>query len=177
MIEDKDLIEIGKFQKTHALEGELNALIDIDPAYLENNNPVIVDIDGINVPFYAESLRNKGKTSFLVRLNGIKNVEEAREFVNKTIYAPEILTKEYMEQLDDDRIYLEDLIGFDIIDSVTQRSAGKITDIDDSTINAIFIIESSNGEQMIPAADDLIVDVDTKNKRIEIKIPSGLLDN
>ena len=39
MIKEEELIEIGKFQKTHALKGELNALLDVGPEYLEERQP------------------------------------------------------------------------------------------------------------------------------------------
>lgn len=51
MIEEKDIKAIGKFQKTHALKGELNAILDIDSEYVSEGNAVVVDIDGIFVPF------------------------------------------------------------------------------------------------------------------------------
>lgn len=65
MIEEKDIKAIGKFQKTHALKGELNAILDIDSEYVSEGNAVVVDIDGIFVPFFASSVRPKGSTSYL----------------------------------------------------------------------------------------------------------------
>ncbi len=60
MIKKEDIVEIGKFQKTHALKGELNALLDIDGDYAADGNALVVAVDGIYVPFYAESVRPKG---------------------------------------------------------------------------------------------------------------------
>ena len=34
MIDKEKLVEIGKFQKTHALKGELNAILDIPEEYV-----------------------------------------------------------------------------------------------------------------------------------------------
>ena len=33
MIEKDELLPVGKFRRTHALKGELNATIDIDPDF------------------------------------------------------------------------------------------------------------------------------------------------
>ncbi len=68
MIEKKDIVEIGKFQKTHALKGELNALLNVPEEYVEDGNPLIVEMDGILVPFYTESFRSNDATSFLHKL-------------------------------------------------------------------------------------------------------------
>lgn len=177
MIERENLIEIGKFLKTHALDGELNAVLDIDEAYVKDGNPLIVDKDGIYVPFYAASIRSKGATSFLIRLDGVDNIDQAREFVNLSIYAPSDRCEGYIDEPHDDgRIYLSDLIGYEVVDTDGMKSVGEIVDIDESTVNALFICRTPQGEIMIPAADDLIVDVDTEKKTIEMSLPEGLLD-
>ena len=60
MIREEDLFPIGKFQKTHALKGELNAVLDINEDFLDEDYPLIIDLDGIFVPFYTESWRGGG---------------------------------------------------------------------------------------------------------------------
>ena len=42
MIKEEDTIKIGKFQKTHALKGELNALLDIDPEYFTDKYKITI---------------------------------------------------------------------------------------------------------------------------------------
>ena len=56
MITEEEITSVGKLLKTHALKGEMNMMLDIDPGYLEDGNPAILDIDGIYVPFYAFKL-------------------------------------------------------------------------------------------------------------------------
>lgn len=64
MITKDEISAVGTLQKTHALKGELNMLLDIDSEYLTSGNPAIIEIDGIYVPFYAESVRPKGASLF-----------------------------------------------------------------------------------------------------------------
>ena len=60
MIERDDIKEIGVFQRTHGLKGELNAILEIDPDFFdEGEHPLIVEIEGVFVPFYADSIRDK----------------------------------------------------------------------------------------------------------------------
>ena len=51
MIEEKDLTPVGKFLKTHALKGELNAILEIDPEFFTEGYPLVIDVDGAFVPF------------------------------------------------------------------------------------------------------------------------------
>ncbi len=178
MIEEKQLTEIGKFQKTHALKGELNALLDIEPEFLTEGNAIIIDIDGIYVPFYCENIRNKGTFSYLVKLEGINSESEAKPFVNKIIYALKEAVAEFANNTDssDDVVFLDDLVGYDILDDVLGL-IGKIKEVDDTTDNVLFIVESPEGEKIyIPAVEELISSIDSDSRCVEMNLPEGLLD-
>lgn len=177
MIKQEELIEIGKFQKTHALKGELNAIIKIDVDFLEEGNPLIVDIEGIYVPFYATSIRDKGKTSYLLKIKDIDNEEEAKPFVNKSIYA---LKSELAPFLDMDEEELRDedyILGFEVFDSSNETLLGKIIGIDTTTSNVLIIVETPDGETiMIPAVDEFVTTIDENQKMIKVNLPEGLID-
>lgn len=173
MIEKKELVEIGKFQKTHALRGELNALINVDESYVEDGNPLIIEVEGIPVPFYAESIRPKGATSFLVKLKGIDNVEDANEMVNKDIFA---IRNELEPYMDEDTLLEDDLVGFDVIDE-THGRLGKLEYIDDSTQNQLLVVSTDSGDELfIPLVEDFIQEIDDENSVIRTSIPDGLLE-
>lgn len=173
MIEKKELVEIGKFQKTHALKGELNALLDIDPEYVEDNGALIIETDGIPVPFYAESIRPKGASSYLIKLEGVDSIEEADELVNSVIYAPRTALEDYMGN---DFLLDDDLVGCKVID----RDFGEIGEleyIDSATENELLVVRTPDGEEVfIPLVDDFIVDIDHDNGIINTSLPEGLLD-
>lgn len=176
MITEDKILNVGKFQKTHALKGELNALLDIDADYLEEGNPMIVDMEGAFVPFYTDSLRTKGAESYLIKLAGVDSAEEARIFVNKDIYVERKPYADFMG-LDEDELILDtDLIGYTMIDD-NFGILGTVADIDDATENVLFIVETPDGgELMIPAADDFINAIDEDKKTIEVEIPEQLLN-
>lgn len=86
MILKDEIVEIGKFLKTHALKGELNAVLSVEPDYVSDGHPLVVEMDGIFVPFYAESIRPKGTEAALIKLKDIDDQTQAQQFVNKIIY-------------------------------------------------------------------------------------------
>ncbi|MDE6768470.1 MAG: PRC-barrel domain-containing protein, partial [Muribaculaceae bacterium] len=167
MIEQKNITAIGKFQKTHALKGELNAILDIDSSFLSEGNAVIVELDGIFVPFYASGIRPKGNTSYLVKLDGIDSEDEARRFVNKIIYALKSELAPFLEVEEEDIADEDELIGYEIIDYDSNKVIGEIEDIDSSTSNLLFIVVSPVGDTIyIPAAEEFIMDINDENKKI-----------
>ncbi len=177
MIEQKDITPIGKFQKTHALKGELNALLDIEAEYFLEGNALIVEIDGTFVPFYSKSIRSKGQTSFLIKLDGIDTEEEAKPFVNKVIYASKQQLAPFFELTEEEIINDDELLGYTIVDIDNKEPIGTIIDIDSSTSNLLFIIESPEGKKIfIPAVDDFIKEIDDKKRIILMSLPTGLID-
>lgn len=174
MITSEEIIEIGKFQKTHALQGELNALLSVDEDYVADGHPLIVEMDGIFVPFYAESVRSKGSESCLIRLKDVDSQQKAQEFVNKTIYALRAVLVDYYDVPEDELV--ADFTGYTIIDR-NLGDVGKVVDIDDSTANVLFVVERPDGTRvLIPVADEFIASIDTDAKQIHTVLPDGLLE-
>lgn len=177
MIREEEISSVGKLLKTHALKGELNVMLDIDPGYLEEGNPAILNIDGIYVPFYAESVRTKGNFSYLVKFEGIDSEIEAKKLVNKTIYALRDRLREFMlDNYDEEYALYDDLIGWTILDS-DNGMVGKIVDIDTNTENELFIVDTPDGRTVyIPLTEDFIEKMDEESKTIFMNLPEGLLD-
>lgn len=174
VIKKEDIVEIGKFQKTHALKGELNALLDIDGDYAADGNALVVAVDGIYVPFYAESVRPKGSESYLVKLSGVDSQEQAQQFVNKEIYG---LRSNLVDYYDDPDLELkDDFVGYKVVDS-SLGEIGEVVDVDDSTANVLFIVDTPSGDRVyVPVAEEFINAVDDSRRVIETTLPDGLVD-
>ena len=95
--------------------------------------------------------------------------------VNHDIFA---LKRDYDEASDDanaDGYPLDYFIGFDLQDS-DGTHVGSIVDVDEQTENALFIVRHDDGEILVPASDDLIVEFDIDQRVIVMDLPQGLLD-
>lgn len=176
MIEKNELIEIGKFFKPHGLKGELNVQLDYPSEILDCEHPLIVDMEGLWVPFYPSGCRSKGEFSSLVTIEGIDSKEKAVQFVNKLIFMRKSDLAEVLG-IDPDELENEtDLTGYTIHDK-TEGEIGIIRDIDDSTANVLLLVENINGENIyIPFNDEFVLEIDDDSKRIEVDLPSGIID-
>lgn len=178
MIDRSDICPVGKFLKPHGVNGEISILRDSDTLDFNDYSCVIVDIDGIFVPFFLESVRPKGAGTDLVTIEGISDGHHAASMTNKTVY---VLRSEVRDVAADDEgeaegFYAGDLIGYDV--NIDGRGlVGKIIGIDDSTANCLFIIETSDGDrQMIPVADEFVTGVNPGHREISMELPAGLLE-
>ncbi|MBQ9821529.1 MAG: 16S rRNA processing protein RimM [Muribaculaceae bacterium] len=175
MITRDELIAIGRYNKPHGVAGEISATIDVDLDTLQGLSCLVTDIDGIFVPFFVNACRPKSQETVLLTIDGIDNEKEISRLVNHDIYA---LKRDYrQESLDSDAdgFPLDYFIGFELRDSDGQR-VGEITDVDEQTENAIFIVDREGAELMVPATDELIVEFDLDKKVMVMDLPQGLLD-
>ena len=175
MITRDELIAIGHYNKPHGVAGELSATVDVDLEVLRGLSCLVSDIDGIFVPFFVNAIRPKSVDTVLLTIDGIENEKEAARLVNRDIYA---LKRDYQQEsidADADGYPLDFFIGFKLRDSDGSR-VGEITDVDEQTENAIFVVDRDGSEIMVPATDDLIVEFDVDNKLMVMDLPEGLLD-
>ncbi len=174
MITAQEISPIGFLGKTHGVNGEINLITDVD-VDIEELSCIVLDIDGINVPFFFDSIRPRGTESYLVMIDGVDSEAKAAMLVNKKVYA---LNDEVAidEAGDDDGFYAEDLVGFRISDPAVGLD-GEITGIDDSTDNVLFIVEAASGKELlIPVADEFIAGIDVDRKVVNMDLPVGLLE-
>ncbi len=175
MITRDELIAIGHYNKPHGVAGEISATLDVEWDLLRELSCLVSDIDGIYVPFFVNAIRPKSGDTVLLTIDGVGNEKDVARLVNRDIYA---LKREYRQEsidADADGYPLDFFIGFELRDSDGSR-VGEITDVDEQTENAIFIIDRDGTDLMVPATDDLIVEFDVDNKVMVMDLPEGLLD-
>ena len=66
---------------------------------------------------------------------------------------------------------------FQLVDEQTCNAIGTIVDVDETTINTLFVVEDQqNNELLIPASEEFIKEVDVDKKTIKVTLPQGILD-
>jgi 16S rRNA processing protein RimM len=168
VIKQEEVYKIGRLGKSHGVRGEISFLFDDDVFDRVDADYLILDIDGILVPFFIEEYRFRSDTTALMKFEGIDSQERARELTGCDVYFPRDLAAS-----DDDSISWSAIVGFNIIDASTNKSIGRIASIDDSTLNILFCLEDGH---LIPASEDLITQIDQQARTITMHLPAGLLD-
>ena len=168
MIRREEVYKIGRLGKAHGIKGEISFLLDDDVFDRVDADYLVLDIDGILVPFFMEEYRFKTDSNALIKFEGIDSQEQARDLTGCDVFFPRKLTDE-----EDGDLSWASIVGFDLVDARAEKSIGKIASIDDSTINILFELEDG---KLIPASEELITNVDTKKHQIIIQLPEGILE-
>ena len=169
MIKEQEVYKIGIIGKAHGVKGELSIQIDDDVFDRVDAEYLVLKLDGIFVPFFMEEYRFKSDSVALVKFEGVDTQERARELTGVEVYFP----RELAEQDEEAELSYAALVGYTLIDSNSGKAIGTIAYVDEQTINIMFELEDG---RLIPASEELIVDVDQKARTITLDIPEGILD-
>jgi len=168
MIKREDVYKIGRLGKAHGVKGEVSFQFDDDIFDTTDADYLILEIDGILVPFFMEEYRFRNDSLALVKFCDVDTQQRASELTGCDVYFPRTLAEESEGQLS-----LSSLVGFDIVEASNGKVVGKIAAIDDTTQNILFELEDG---RLIPASDELITNIDTNRQQIIMQIPTGLLE-
>lgn len=167
MLRKEDFVYYGKFLKPHGTKGEIG--LEGDSMTLgEDCDFVACDIDGILVPFFFETRRTKNSDTLIVKIERMESAEEVRFLTNREAYIPREWTQE------SEALSWSFFRGYTAIDE-NIGELGEITDIDESTINTLFVIENDGEEILVPAQEEFILGIDRENREIFFNLPEGLV--
>ena len=171
MIKKEEVFKIGIINKPHGVKGEVSfTFTDDNFDRVEDCDYLVLLLDGILVPFFIEEYRFRSDNVALVKFEGIDSTEKARTLTNVEVYYP----VKFMD--DQDEISSGNyFIGFRVED-IHYGCLGTVVDVDDATMNVLFVIENGDEEVLLPAHEEFILDIDRKKKILKVDIPDGLLD-
>lgn len=167
MIKPEEVYCIGRLGKSHGVRGEVSFHFDDDVFDRVDADYLILQLDGIFVPFYMEEYRFRSDATVLVKFCDVDTQERARELTGVDVYFPRALAAA------DETPSLSMFVGFRLVDEATGKTVGTIAAIDDSTSNLLFELEDG---RLIPAHDELVSNIDEASRTFVMRLPEGLLD-
>lgn len=171
-MQKSECFSLGKITKTHALKGEVIIFLDVDiPEDYDDLEAVFLEIKGQLVPYIIEELQMKGRKSIL-KLEDINTIEQAETIVNAPVWLP----LNALPELKGNQFYYHDVIGYVIHDVSSGTVIGTLKAIYESTGQDLFAIDVEEKEVLIPIVDEFIHKIDHSDRKIEVKLPEGLLD-
>lgn len=173
MIKQEEVYKIGKIGRPHGIKGEVSFMFDDDVFDRVDTDYLVLEVNGILVPFFFDEYRFKSDSTVLMKFCDIDTKDQAQELTGCDVFFPKKLSDR-----DENDLTWGEIKGFMLVDANTEnRVIGTITDIDNSTINILFNVRTADGHDiLVPAAEDFILNVDAQKKEIKVKLPEGLLD-
>ena len=163
---------LGKIVSKYSFKGEVLVKLDSDdPELYESMESVFVSLRDSLVPFFIEQSRLHKSSLLRIKFEDVDTEEDADRIMGSELYLP----LEFLPPLEGNKFYFHEVIGFSVIDQKF-GTVGVITGINDTTNQALFIIDHKGTEILIPINDEFLTKVDRDNKTIEGNTPEGLIE-
>lgn len=163
---------IGKITSAHGVKGDIilshQLPLDFDTNLLD---AIMIELNPKSyIPFFIKEKKETHDDEMILTLEEIDNREEAKKILNKNVFAPPTLK---IEISNGNR--WTDLIGFSLYDH-NKLEIGKIEDVYINGQQILLVVHYNNDEILVPISDELILENNSKHKKITIEIADGLLE-
>lgn len=144
-------LECGKIINTHGIDGavKLESWCD-SPDILADLERVFIK-EGNTYKQYDVLRASVFKQFVIAKLDGVKDIDAAQALVGTVIYA----AREDFE-LGEGDYFIADLIGLDIIDADSGKVLGKLREVINRGASDIYVIDTPDGERMMPAVEEFV---------------------
>ena len=164
---------VGRVLRPHGVRGELRVEIITDyperlvqRAYFYLARP---DSPEISQRYSVAGLRFHRK-ALLLKLNGCDDRNTADELRGMLVQIP----IEEAVPLEEGEYYLFQLVGVRV-ETEDGEWLGQVVDVIETGANDVYVVHGPRGEVLLPAIDNVIVDLDLESKLMQVHVISGLL--
>lgn len=169
MIREEDVIYIGRITRYRGIIGEVELQFTNDAFDRGEAEYLVLNRDGILVPYFWEEYRFKNDSTLILKLVDIDTEAAAKRLVGAEVFYP---AAAICEEDADTLPSLKALVGFEVCDQ-QGRSLGRILNVDDSSVNILLSLSSGH---LIPYHDDFLLHYDLQKKVLQLNLPEGILD-
>jgi 16S rRNA processing protein RimM len=131
------------------------------------------------VAFWLPLGKNEGR--IVLHFVGVESISDAEALAGLEVIVP----REERQALDEDSVYISELVGCTVYDG--DVATGVVDDVQfattadgarrlDDAAPLLVVLSPTGDEVLIPFAKAFLVEVDTESRRINMKLPEGLVD-
>jgi len=154
-----ELFKVGQIVNTHGIKGEVKVFSLTDnPENFKRYKSVFVEDKWMNILGVKFQ-----KDRVILKLEGIEDMTQAETYKQKYIS----IERDKEPELEEDTFYVADLIGCIVYDT-QDVNLGPVSEVLQTKNNDVYWIKEPK-ELLIPVLRDIVLEVDTKEKRILIK--------
>jgi 16S rRNA processing protein RimM len=176
MTEEAEFVTIARVSKTQGRHGEVAATLLTDFPELFETRRKLFALGGKAAQ--GGILRRKldldehwfHKGMVVLKFAGVDSISDAETLVGSEIQVP----RSERAALGSDEFYVSDLIGCTVTDS--GREIGRVKDVQFGGGEAPLLVIEGEKEYLVPFAAAYIGKIALQQKRLEMKLPEGMLE-
>ena len=179
MTDEAEFVTIARVSKTQGRHGEVAATLHTDfPELFEKRKRLFAlggsEAQGGTAGTARRKLDLDGhwfhKGMVVLKFAGVDSISEAEKLVGSEIQVP----RSERATLGSDEFYVSDLAGCTVTDS--GREIGRVKDVQFGSGEAPLLVIEGEKEYLVPFAAAYIEKIALEQKRLEMKLPEGMLE-
>ncbi len=164
-----EYVAVAKIVNTHGYKGRMVIVYTSALPYeFSVGEALFLDMRGSKIPYFVTYFRTTKPGEAFVEVESIRSKEDAKTFIKKEIFVEEKIGKKKKA------FRLSDIIGYTLYNENIE--IGTVTEFFEMPHQNLLQFDYKGKDVLMPLHEDLVVDMDKKNKRIYVIIPEGLLD-
>ena len=171
----KRWFNVGKIVNTHGIKGEVRVISKTDFAEerYKPGNTLYLFMDGRNEPVEVTVNTHRLHKQFhLLQFKERQNLNEVEELKNAIIKVPE----EELGELNEGEFYFHEIIGCEVFTEEGEL-IGKVKEILTPGANDVWVIgRKGKKDALIPYIESVVKHIDVREKKSEIELMEGLID-
>ncbi len=165
MTKDDLPVVVGRVVTAHGIKGELKVepMSDFPERFARGSR---LWLDGVE--HVVQSGRWQ-RSQVIVKLDGVNSRDAAEALRGKELSVPDLAEL----PPDEDLYYLHDIVGLRV-ETRDGETLGEVYDVLSTGSNDVYVVRGERGELLLPALDDVVLEVDIAGGRVVVDVPEGI---
>lgn len=171
-----DVLTVARVRRAHGLAGEVLVQAETDDGVEVFRAGRRFDVRaprgakvGPGELTVTESRPHRG--GFLLRFREVADRETAERLQGAEL----LMDRDDLRPLEDDEYFLHELVGLEVVDEA-HGSLGPVLEIYDTAGQVLASVTVDGRERLLPLRRETVRHVDREARRIDVTMPSGLLE-
>lgn len=159
-------VAIGRVLAPHGLRGE----IKVEPLTTRAEHFAAGRTLWVGQTSHEVEAMRWRKGVVLLKLFGVGSAEAAEGLRGRFLSLPEA----ELEPLAEDEYYTHQIVGMEVCDTGGEH-LGKVIELFPTGSNDVYVVQGPRGEILLPAIDDVIVEMDVPAGKMVVSLMDGML--
>ncbi len=169
---EDELVLLGKVISTHGVRGQLRLfLFSGEYSSIAALDRIILKGPNREMETFEVAATAKHGKKFLLTLKKYDNVNQVLHLVGRELY----VKRDQLPELPEGEFYWRDLEGLRVVTD-SGEELGTLTEIIATGSNDVYVVTGKEREYLIPALEDVILEVDLDVGVMKVRPLEGLLD-
>jgi len=172
MPQESEPVLLGKIIATHGVKGQLRVfLFSGEFSSIAGLDTVMVKAPNSGMETFEVAAAARHGKKVLLTLKNYDNVNQVLHLVGRELY----VDRDQLPELPKGEYYWRDLVGLRVVTDQGEM-LGTLTEIIATGSNDVYVVQGSEREYLIPALEEVVLDVNLDDGVMKVSPPEGLFD-